>query len=168
MSELVVRIDVGDLIDPERGDDLTQLIVKAAAEQILEDWKPEALSQVRAHARTIFEAELTTLIKGMLAESVEQAIQGTDSWGNPKGPETTLHEVIVKRSEAALRQRRERSDYRPNQRPLIEEILEAEIGKAWAKELGQVIDQARHDARDAVAAKAGEVISEAIMRTVPK
>lgn len=168
MSELVVRIDIGDLIDPERGDDLTQLIVKAAAEQLLEDWSHEAMAQARAHASTIFQAELTTLIRSMLAEAVERAIQGTDSYGNPKGPETTLHEVIVKRAEAALRERRERSDYRPRQGALIEEIVEAEIGNAWKKELASVITLARHDAQAAVAARAGEVIAEAIMRTVPR
>jgi hypothetical protein len=165
-AELTVRIVLDDaLFDPERGSTLSQMIAEQAAEQLLGEMRGHIIDQARAHAVAVLQREVTATVKSMLAESIEKAIQGTDHYGNPKGDPTTLHEVIVKRAEAALRERKDRpgSGYQRGG-ALIEDIISAEIEQAWRRELADVVKAAQIEVRGKVAEEAGRVMVEAMNR----
>lgn len=167
---LHVEIRLDDLLwDPERGTDLTGRIVQEAAEQLLTGMRAEVLAQARAHVSSVLQERLNDIIEAMLAEAIEKAIQGTDSYGNPKGEPTTLHEFIVARSEKVLRTRRDpqRPGYGQD-KPLIEQIIDTEIGTAFKRELADVVAQARVEVLAAVKDQAAKIITDTIAKSVPK
>lgn len=169
-NALHVTIKLDDLLwDPERGVDLSGRIAQEAAEQLLSGMSSEIVGQIRMHTETILREKLNDIIEEMLSEAIERAIQGTDSYGNPKGGLTTLHEVIVKRAEATLRERREnRGGGYSRNAPLIEDIISSEIEQAWRRDLGDVIAEARTEVRDLVKDQAAQIIADTIAKSVPR
>jgi hypothetical protein len=167
---LRVNLHLDDLLfDPERGNTLSQAIVEQAAEQLLDGLRAEMITQARAHALSILNERLSSIIEAMLNEAIGQAIQGTDHYGQPKGDPTTLHEVIVKRAEQVLRTRRDpqRSGYGQD-KPLIEQIIDTEIGNAFKRELADVVAQARTEVLAAVKDQAAQIITDTIAKSVPR
>lgn len=168
-NALHVTIKLDDLLwDPERGVDLSGRIAQEAAEQLLSGFREEMLAQTRTIAMDIFREKATEMVTAMLTEAVEKAIQGTDYYGQPKGGPTTLHEVIVKRAEATLRERRENRGGYSRNAPLIEDIISSEIEQAWRRDLEDVIAEARTEVRDLVKDQAAQIIADTIAKSVPR
>lgn len=141
------------------------MIAEVAAQKILRD-ESEAASTFRSRVKAITDEEIRAAIVPAIAQALEEAVQPTDSFGQPKGDKTTLREVIVQTVDAQLRQTASdaRSSLYDKSPTLLQFIIGNEVAKVVGEDLREAMNEARAQVKAAVEAKGAEVLAETISR----
>lgn len=139
-----------------------EAIVDRAVSALLENWDLREAIRKRVEALTY--QEILVQVRPMLEEALTASLQPTDSFGKPKGEETTLREVIVKKVEAELKEAKPRDGGYHQRETLIDQIVGREVAKVVGEDLREAMIGARKKVREAVEAKGAEVLAETIAR----
>lgn len=149
----------------EEGTTLAQAIVAEAARRVLENDR-EIRQLVRDRVQRIADDEIRALFAPMLASAIENAVQPTNTWGEPKGEPTTLREAIVDRMRRYLTE--PDPDFRSREpggrRTRIDSFIAKEVDGAVKQELKGALDEAKAEVLAGVKEKASEVIAETLAK----
>lgn len=158
-----------DLNDPlyEDGTSLRDLIVKRASAQLLEHVQKEgnAWPTLRGRVEKMRDDEIRAALLPVIGQAVAEAVQPTNTFGEPRGEPVTLRGLIVKEAREQLKQSgRDRRHPSSDRRgaTLLEHVIAHEVEGALGKELRAELEAAKADVKVAVREKGAEVIAEAI------
>lgn len=166
MDGTKIEIDLAQFLGvPDDEFNFRDVVVAEAARRALDG---ETRTAVRERVTRIADDEIRSVLKPMIEEALTRAIQPTNSYGELKGAETTLREVIVERTRKWMTEvdpdaarRLNSTGARPTR---IEAMIEKEVAVAVRTDLKDAMEEARKQVADGVREKAAEVISETIAR----
>ena len=150
MATLHVTLDLPEWDEPEQGyRSLQGQIVREATEQLFNELKARLTEDIRAELRKRIQAEVGT----MLADVVNMPVRKTNAYGEPKGKETSLRELVVEDAaqylQQAVRLRDGKvSDYHSDKTVsrlayMTSEAVRRELETAFSERILEVVDKAK-------------------------
>ncbi|GAA4891132.1 hypothetical protein ACFPM3_20375 [Streptomyces coeruleoprunus] len=164
IDEITLDTVVGDVIRyDEDGDaycDGKATVADKVAELIKDAVaKTPEYTSLRERVTSIRTEEIRAAVKPVIQEALKRPIQRTNYYGEATGKETTLSEIIMDEAKKTFTEVRD--SYR-NKRPFINEVVQAEVQKAF----GTYIQDEVKKAREAVAAELGSKVSATVAQSV--
>jgi hypothetical protein len=155
----VDKIDLNTVMhegdDYERSETLADIIADKAMERLVKSagWK-----SVEDRVSEIRDGEIRSRVAALVEEAMKEPTQRTDGWGNPKGPQTTLREMVM---EAATTVMQARSGGYGSE-TVAQKIVREEVSTAFRKELAEAIAAEKAKVVALVRAEAARLITGSI------
>jgi hypothetical protein len=138
-------------------------IVQAAADQIVKSVHRDLVSEV---ARSVKE-QVSAQVGAKVAEVLDHSIQPTNEWGEPKGPTTSLRDVVATQARDYLGAKVDKEGrdggYQANQTRLqyiVSKVVASEFDYRMQAEVKKAVELARNEA----VAKVGQVVGDLIVK----
>lgn len=148
---------------------LYDAIIETAAEKLVkrvttEDGLKEGYLSLVERVRRIRDEMIREAIAPVIAEALAAPLAKTNEYGETTGPETTLRELIVKKSRDQLQQSKDRYG-----KPLtiLSQIMYDEIGSALDKELREAITEAKAEVLVTLREQGARVIADTMKKALP-
>lgn len=152
-----IEIDLKDLGLPTGEDEdgptgsrsLTDLIIEAAADKLIgSDW--EMRNDIRQQIQRTFKAKIDEKVQAMIVEAFDEPIQKTTPWGETKGEETTVREIIRESLEKFLQGNAKSRDGYSRDSHSLTELINNETIMIMSKELKATIEAAKKTVHEKV------------------
>ena len=139
---------------------ITNGVTQIVANRILND--RDRYSSVRKDVENRIAEKVAEKVDARITEVLETPRQPTDAFGNAKGEATTLHEIILRRVDAHLREMTGDSFRNQQKMTRLDRVVGEVIDKKWDAEVRKSIEEASMQVRQKITARAAEVLTESI------
>lgn len=156
----------GDAANGIRGASLQDLIVEAAAQQVLAGAREDVggyRKGLRERIAAIQDEHIRAAVLPDIEAALTRAVQPTDHYGQPKGEPVTLHEVITEKAMSWLTTPASER-YGESRMTPVERLIKEEVERAFAREVKAALDEAKQQVKDAVQQQGARVLAETITR----
>lgn len=140
---------------------------QALADKATSDERADLRGEVRRRTLAAIDAAISDKVLAAVQAFMDEPLQQTDTWGNPKGDPTTFAEMIDHRVEAILTKRHtgDRFDKTP-EGTLIERAIVAEVKATVAAEVKAAVTAERDAIVAQVSASTAAVLTDGLKRAV--
>lgn len=157
VADVVDFDEDGDLVSSGKERTVADLVADRIVERLVRD---DRYPRLRDKVTEIRDEAIRAAIRPSITEAVNRPIRKTNGYGEATGQETTLSEVIV--DEARKYMKEPADKYRREQGTVLQQLVRAEVKKAFETEIADAVKQAR----DLVTSQLGEAVSQQIQAAV--
>jgi hypothetical protein len=141
-------------------DRVAEIIASRLVSQAGREWHP----RVSVKADEVADR----LVEQKFRDVLEREFVPTDQYGQSKGEPTTIGEVIGKRADAWLREKRSGNNYDRSSKTNLQHLIDEAVGRTFKAELQKSVKAAQDAAVAEVSRQAADVFAEIIRRAAGK
>lgn len=132
----------------------------------------ELTTEIRSRVAQLRDDEIRAHVRPLIEEALTRSLQRTNSFGEPAGEETTLRDLILAEVGAEVKRlasvKTDRYAARSDARTPLQEMIEKEVGAAFAKDVRAELDKAKAEILAAVRAKGAAVLAQTVQDLADK
>lgn len=165
-------IDLNTVI--ERGRDgtpitLADIVAEQLVERAVRDTNDDYYRGLAARVRELREDEIRKAVRPAIDKALAEPLRQTNGYGEPKGPELTLIELIVEVARDVMAEPvKDSYGRRSGDRTLLQETIRTEAEKLLRDELKAELDQEKAKVVAAVQGKAADMIAQAVKEGISR
>jgi hypothetical protein len=152
---------------------LIEAVIATASERLVDHAKREGTKDhfktLVERVRAVRDEEIREAVRPLISEALEAPIVPSNTLGERRGEETTMHELIVTEATKQLaKPAGRRRDFINPPLTILESVIAEQVNAALSKELRGALDEAKAEVIAAVREKGNEVLTEALARALPR